>query len=233
MAALLIISAILLLLFLILIWDCHIRILYLDGELTARVTFLGIVLEQYPEKEEKVKVSDYTPRKIKQRQKRLKRKRALLKGAPPPPKKTAKQKREEQLLEDIGFIRHLLLPFLYHGLKRVRLYAKRIRIVVSSDEAAKTAILYGAVTPAVATLLEVVEGFKQIRRPKDSEISVIADFTAGECSADIDILLKLHLYQVISILFKSFYNYAKSQMEEDTDSQNKDANHTKSNPKSE
>ena len=71
----------------------------------------------------------------------------------------------------------------------------------------------GAVTAAASSLFELLNRFKKVDRHKNSELSVIADFTAGECSVDIDILLSLRLWQLIEILLKAFIAYAKSKQD--------------------
>ena len=189
-----------------------------------RLTIGGIPVLRYPKKPKKIKISDYTPRKIKKRREKLKRRQERLKKKKKEKptssgSKRKKSKKEPSLLEKLGSLRQLLFPLAQHGIKRVRLVANRIRIVVSSDDAAKTAILYGAVTAAASSLFEFLNQFKKVDRSQKSELSVIADFTAGECSVDIDILLSLRLWQLIEILLKAFIAYAKSKelTEEDTE----------------
>ena len=231
MIALFILLAIAITVFLVLMLNCGLRIRYQNEDWSACLTICGIPILRYPKKPKKVKISDYTPRKIKKRREKLKRRQERLnqkKQEQKNKKASAKSKKEEpkkepSLIEKIGAIRRLLVPLAQHGIKRVRIVADRVRIVVSSDDAAKTAILYGAITAATASLFELLNQFKRVDRHKNSELSVIADFTSGECSVDIDILLSLRLWQLIEILLKAFIAYAKSKEELENQAETKPA----------
>ena len=70
----------------------------------------------------------------------------------------------------------------------VRLKASRIKIVVASDDAATTAITYGAVTQAINVLFPLLDKIKTVKRlPRGKELSVRADFTADTPSIELDI----------------------------------------------
>ena len=82
------------------------------------------------------------------------------------------------------------------------LRARRIVVTVSTDDAAKTALLYGAVSSAMAGLIEFVD--RSVARVKcggRDEIDVKADFVGGKNKADVDLILSARVIGALRILF--------------------------------
>ena len=219
MTALLIILSILLALFLLLMLRGNVTVEYRNA-VSVRITVLGIPLWQHPKKKKKIKLSDYTPEKIAKRKRREERRQArklakkkkqlakkAKKGGTQPTATAPSEKRG--LLENLGFIREIVTKLLGKSAKHIRLRASRIIITVATDDAAKTAILFGAVNQAVIALIELLDQAKKWRGLRDSQISVKADFTAEKSTADISITLSLRVWQMLSILFHTALSYIK------------------------
>ena len=82
------------------------------------------------------------------------------------------------------------------------LRARRIVVTVSTDEAAKTALLYGAVSAAMAGLIEFID--RSVARVKcrgRDLIDVKADFVSGKTKADVDLILSAQVIGALRILF--------------------------------
>ena len=217
--ALLIILSILLALFWLLMLHGNVTVEYRDA-VSVRIKVLGIPFWQHPKKKKKIKLSDYTPEKIAKRNRREERKQArklakrkkqlakkAKKGGTQSTATTPSEKRG--LLENLGFLREIVTMLLGKSAKHIRLRASRIIITVATDDAAKTAILFGAVNQAVVALIELLDQAKKWHRLRDSEISVKADFTAEKSTADISITLSLRVWQMLSILFHTALSYIK------------------------
>lgn len=220
LTALLIILSVLLVLFLLLMLRGNVTVEYRDA-VSVRITALGISLWQYPRKKKKIKLSDYTPEKIAKRkrheERRLarrlaKKKKQLAKKAKKGEVRTteATPPKKRGLLENLELIREILTTLLARFTKHIRLRATRIKITVATDDAAKTAILFGAVNQAVVGLVELLDQTKKWRRLRESELSVKADFTADKSIADISITLSLRVWQVLDILFRTALSYIKT-----------------------
>lgn len=82
------------------------------------------------------------------------------------------------------------------------LRARRIVVTVSTDEAAKTALLYGTVSAAMAGLIEFID--RSVARVKcrgRDLIDVRADFVSGKTKADVDLILSAQVIGALRILF--------------------------------
>ena len=75
------------------------------------------------------------------------------------------------------------------------LKTRRVIVTVGTDDAAKTALLYGAVSTGLAALLEVIDrAIATVKTGDRDVVDVRADFVGGKTTFDINILLVLHLF---------------------------------------
>ena len=82
------------------------------------------------------------------------------------------------------------------------LRARRIVVTVSTDDAAKTALLYGAASAAMAGLIEFIDrSVARVKCKGRDEIDVKADFVTGKTKADVDLTLSARLIGALRILF--------------------------------
>lgn len=213
---LIIVLSVLLLLFVLLMIRGHATVEYRDS-VTVRISILGIPFWRYPKKKKKIRLSDYTPKKLekkKRREARLqdKRKKRLAKKAKrrgePSAGSTPAKKRG--LLENLGLIREILTVLIGKSAKHIRVHADRILINVATDDAAKTAILFGAVNQAVVGILELLDQTQKLSVSRSSTISVKADFAAQKSTADISITLSLRVWQILKVLFHTALQYTKT-----------------------
>ena len=82
------------------------------------------------------------------------------------------------------------------------LRTRRIVVTVSTDDAAKTALLYGAVSAAMAGLIEFID--RSVARVKcrgRDDVEVKADFVGGKTKADLDLVLSAQVIGALRILF--------------------------------
>lgn len=195
------------------------RIVVEYGEtLSVRVTILGVTLFCRPKKKKKVNVDDYTPRKLarlrrreaakqarraKKQAKKNQRKQKKQQSASPAPEK------KKGLVDNLGVIRQLLTVVFSRFTHHVKLRATRIIIKVATDDAAKTAILFGAVNQAVAAIIEILDSAGKLQGLKSSRILVAPDFTAEKTSADIHIVLSLRVWHMLDILLRAAWRFVK------------------------
>ncbi len=107
---------------------------------------------------------------------------------------------------------------------KLTLHIRRMKIAVGSEDAAKTAILYGLILQSTAYLLEwAKECFAQVRSAP-GRIAIIPDYTSERCRAEIDLACYLSLSQALGIAIRMLIAYRKANgapirdmIEEETD----------------
>lgn len=83
----------------------------------------------------------------------------------------------------------------------------KIHIRVATNDAAKTALLYGAISTAVACVLDVIESITNLDRLKKSSVLVEPDFLSSKTDVKLNIVLKISIFGIIKVFMKSFLKY--------------------------
>lgn len=82
------------------------------------------------------------------------------------------------------------------------LRARRVVVTVSSDDAAKTALLYGAVSAGLAALTELIDrSVARVKTGRRDLMDVRADFIGGKTRADVDLTLSARVFGMLRLLF--------------------------------
>ena len=183
MIALYIIAGVLALLVLLLLIPVRLSLVYSD-DLSLTASYLFFRFPIYP-KEKKVRLSDYTPRKIRKRKRKAKKKRRLENVAAKA--KAKKKKTLEQKLRQLRLLLHILKDTYESILSAVRVRVLRLYITVATDDAAKTAILYGVAAQSTAYLLTLLQTYTKTAAKRD-RVNVIADFCKEESEIDTAIV---------------------------------------------
>ena len=197
MTAIYIVLSVLLLLFAIAMLPVSLTLEYKDN-VALNASVLAVKIPLYPKK--KAKASD--PKTKKAKKKKAFIKKSAIKKADKKP-----NQEEKSLLESLKLIRELLVSFFGGIAKHVKIKTTRIIINVAAADAAKTALLYGAVNNAVLFILTFLDKCKKVKSLKSSEISVNADFLSEKSSADVKITFTLRVWHLIKIIFASALKY--------------------------
>lgn len=162
--------AILSLLLFLLLLPLQVNVKY-EEKLTVTLSVLFLRFFLYPKK---IKEKDYSKKKVE------KKKQAQTKKAD-----TQKSKQSKKQSKDVLSAAKLFLDILKECYPRlVRSFRIRIcdlQATVATEDAAKTAILYGGVSQVAAMLLELCERFLWCKRNK-KRVAVYADFCASTSS---------------------------------------------------
>ena len=140
-----------------------------------------------------------------------------------PKKEKSKEKTNEFKLEPsdilaiLAIITEFIKSFTTRFSRSVRIKASRLNIVIACDDAASTAIAYGAVTQGINVLFPLLDGIKNFKKlPKGKNLSVVADFVAESSSIDVDIEIYVRVIKVIFSfivsVFKAFTRAVKDRM---------------------
>lgn len=118
--------------------------------------------------------------------------------------------KKRSLSENLDIVRLILEAVARYFGKGIHVKVTRIRITVASDDAAKTAIMYGAVSAAVSWILEFLEQkahlkYKGEGDDPENDVSVIADFTAEKPTADLKLSLRVHVWPLITSGVRAVY----------------------------
>jgi hypothetical protein len=83
----------------------------------------------------------------------------------------------------------------------------KIHVKVATQDAAQTALLYGAVSTAVACIVELIDDITNLKPLKSSSISVEPDFLLEKTDIRLKIILYISVLGAIKIFMKSFFKY--------------------------
>ena len=82
------------------------------------------------------------------------------------------------------------------------LRTRRLIVTVSTSDAAKTALLYGAVSAAMAGLIEIVDrSVARVRTKGRDLVDVRADFVSGKTRAELDLVFSARVAGALRLLF--------------------------------
>ena len=192
--------------------------------LTVKLLFLKIKI--LPRKEKKVDPKDFSPRKYRRMMKRKHRKelrawkkkqkkkqaklekKELAKKEKETAKKLGKGHKKGNLLDNINLIREIVSIVCARFARHLRIGVTRINIVVATDDAAKTAILYGAVAQSVAYILEALDRVTNLKYENDAEVSVDTDFLAEKPTADVCISFSLRVCHLLDVALRAIWRFA-------------------------
>lgn len=119
-------------------------------------------------------------------------------------KKSAKpEKKEKQGIEDIVALVKLLIEIAKKVLEKtwryIRIKIERYDITVGTDDAAKTALIYGGVSQATSYLFTLLDETAHFRVKRKAPVNVGVDFLAAETRANVQMDFCLRLWHIISI----------------------------------
>ena len=154
------------------------------------------------------------------RQKRLaakaekKRQKAALKAA-----EKAKRKKEKKaqaakvpspnLKENLDMILALLKRLYRVTRGKIGIHVKRLSVSVGTDDAAKTAILYGVAVSGIASITEFIErSFTHVKHKK-GDMQVGVDYTSGKTRAEIDIICSIRFFRALGIGIKMLFAWRR------------------------
>ena len=119
-------------------------------------------------------------------------------------KKSAKpEKKEKQSIEDIVALVKLLIEIAKKVLEKtwryIRIKIERYDITVGTDDAAKTAIIYGGVSQATSYLFTLLDETAHFRVKRKAPVNVGVDFLSAETKASVQMDFCLRLWHILSI----------------------------------
>ena len=90
---------------------------------------------------------------------------------------------------------------------KLRIDVKYINITVASDNAAKTAVLYGIVYQSVDYLLAFINENTRIKQKKTEDICITTNYLTDKTIFDINLVFSMSVFSLLDIGMKMTYNY--------------------------
>jgi hypothetical protein len=152
-------------------------------------------------------------KKKKKKKKEKKPKEKKKKEKKPEDKKKKKKKKKKKVSDIVGLVQVLLdtVVALFKRLGRnfkIRVYA--YEICVASEEAAKTAVMYGAVKTLSETIFLRLQDSINFKIVKNAPMGVYADFLEEKFKANVKIDFSLSIAGVFGVLFAAIFKFIGS-----------------------
>lgn len=178
---------VLLLIVFILSVSIRFHIQYLNNAPIAYVKILCFKLPVYPSK----------PKKKNQKTKAKKNQSKKASAAEEKPKQSL-----GDIQSGVRTVIDIITELLEKFLSSLTVTATRIYISVGSDNAAKTALLYGGICQSVSYLIELLDNITKFKTHKNTYIHVGCDFSSEETIAEIHLVLSMRVYRIIGHGFR-------------------------------
>lgn len=167
-----------------------------DGSFSVKLKVLFLSFTLFPKKE-KLRIKGQSPSEKKEKKKKQKKEKAVSK--------------KPDFSELFSFYRQLftevILPALGRFLKHLHLRVDQLQIEIASEDAAKTALLYGSAVSGGTAFLEFLRNITRLKMGREEEIYIRSRFDKTEGSCRVRITLSLCLWQAVHILLPALMKY--------------------------
>ena len=177
-------------------------IINFDTDLKVYLRFLFIKFNLFPE-----------PSKMPKR-KRKKKKKESSSSSQTANDGSSQKKKDDSVVTKLWAIREVLLHTIEKFLGKVHFKFIRLNVVIGCENAASTALLYGAASQGVAYLIETLDNISNVDISKRSEISVRSDFISQKSELNGKIELYISVVHIIYVIIHFLKKFLKSRMGE-------------------
>lgn len=216
--ALKILGIIILVLVLLLSLRAVITVSYSD-ELTLYVRVLFVKIKILPAKKGGKRVRSMSRSKAARIRKKLRRKekqkldKKLEKKKKKAEEKETKEKKSlGEIIDTLKMIAGIVGTVLRKFFRHLRVDVARFNINIASDNAATTAIAYGAATQTVSYIMALLADSKNVRGLDTAQISINADYLSDTPTADIKLSFSLRVWHVFDIAFAALFRLIRSKL---------------------
>ena len=124
--------------------------------------------------------------------------------------KTEKKEKEKRDIPSlVRSVADILGVFLRQFSKHVKIRVLRYKIIIGTDDAAKTALLYGAAEQATAYLFTILGENAKFTFSKKNSL-VWADFTSDRTMADVKIDVSISVFGALAMLVPTYIAYVRN-----------------------
>jgi len=205
-----ILAAILLLLVLIAVMRCRVIIEYNDNNADNNNTdnnnvkvVLGAAFFRYnlyPGKEKEIKLSDFTPKKLRRKDIHKKKAEAVMKAVKP---------NFKNVTELLSLVRDIISELFKDITGYLKTEVVRFRLKIAAGDAAETALVYAAAVQGAAYLFEILDKNSNMKIKKNDSVSIVPDFCGEKFTADIKIVFLLRFWQLAAAVIPAVIKYVQ------------------------
>ena len=176
-----------------------------NGALSVRVQAARISVYRHPSKSKEINLRRYSPRAIAKRQKKqakLRKKKTAKKAALPQAtvkKKATLSQKVKKLTDTLSLITSLIDALHEKAFRAAHIHLYALTVRIGTSDAAKTALLYGAVCPAVSALLQTIHECSNLHLHHPKRMSVQPDFVHETFHVEIDLALQLRVHHLLAL----------------------------------
>ena len=166
---------------------------------------------QREEEKKRLKAEEKRRKKAEKKKKRAEQ-RERERSSPAERRKALAAKRKKKaesatFEENLELVKRLVSFFFPTLAKHLRIDVTRIHIVIGTDEASKTAILYGVTVQAVAYILTLLDRVTNVKTGHSPDVYVDTDFLAEETKVDLKIGFSLRVWHVLHLAFGALFRF--------------------------
>ncbi len=170
-----------------------------DGELRVWIRVLFVKISVFPAKKRK------RPKKEKR-----KREKQAVKKKKKKEKKEAAPKKKRNILHMLRLILRIAAAIMKKLRRHLRIRLHAYEIAVATGDAAKTAVLYGAVAGLSSNLFELLQSGIRFKVKKSAPVDVSADFLGEKTKVRIKIDFSINLWGVLATLLAAGIAFVKN-----------------------
>ncbi len=189
-----------------------------EESLVIYLRILFVKIKLYPnEKKKKHYPHSMSRKKAEKIKKELAQKKEKKRKKKDADHKVGKKESEKDVISILSIMTTFIRNFVKIFMNSVRIKASKLHVTVASDSAAKTAILFGAVTQAVNVLFPLLEDLKPVKRlPQGKDLSVTTDFLVEKPTIKADVTIYVTVGGALKALVVSATRTLKKATENQT-----------------
>ena len=150
--------------------------------------------------------------KIRESIRKKQQKKALAKKEKEKAKETKEKKSISETITGVRLITDIALAVIKKFFGHLQIKMTRIKMVVATEDAATTAIAYGAITQSLNILLPALESVKNFKKLKKAEIDIRADFLASAPTVDVEISFAIRVWHIFDVAFAALGKFIKGKL---------------------
>lgn len=203
MKVFLIILAVILLLFLLFMFlKVKLRILSSDS-IRVKAGVGPFMITVYPEKNIKIKLSDFTAKKYERLTKPRKEKISET--------NEMSSEKKNKFSDTVDLVKEIIKKANEYT-DRIETKITRLNVTVGGEDSASAAIKYGFVSQGVTYMIELLDCKTKLSSHSKKTVSVVCDYMTDDISVDADIVVKIrirHLLRAVISFLTDKFNFRK------------------------
>ena len=157
-------------------------------------------------------MSEKKAAKIREALKKKQQKKAQAKKDKEQSKKQKQKKSISEIITDVKMITDIALAVIKKFFGHLQIKIARIKMVVATEDAATTAIAYGAITQSLNILLPALESVKNFKGLKRADIGIRPDFLSDSPTVDIKISFSIRVWHIFDVAIAALVKFIKSKL---------------------